>query len=66
MPQIGEIVFDSGDWAEPVKEITVTEKNINLITRFWNSLYFRNRVAAERKNAVARETYNKHYAQYMV
>lgn len=66
MPQIGEVIFDSGDWAEPVKEITVTEKNINLIKRFWNSLYFRNKIAAEKKNEIAKKMYQKHYAQYMV
>lgn len=66
MPQIGEIIYDSGDWAEPVKEITVTEKNINLITRFWNKLYFRSRLAAEKKNAIAKKTYSEYYAQYIV
>lgn len=65
MPKVGEVVFDSGDWAEPVKEITVTEKNLGVITKFWNKLYFRNRLAAEKKNAVAKETYRKCYAQYI-
>ena len=65
MPQIGEKVFDSGDWVEPVTELTVTENNIRLITRFWNKLYFRNRSAAEKKNAIAKEAYRKYYAQYI-
>ena len=66
MPQIGETVFDSGDWVEPVKEITVTEKNLGVITKFWNKLYFRNRLAAEKKNAAAKEIYRKCYTQYIV
>lgn len=60
MPQIGEVIYDSGDFIEPVKEITVTEKNINLITRFWNKFYFRDRLAAKEKNAVAKKEYQKY------
>lgn len=60
MPQIGEIIFDSGNWVDPVKEIIVTEKNISIITRFWNKFYFRNKLAAEEKNAIAKKEYQKY------
>ena len=66
MPQIGEVIFKSGDWVEPVTEFIVTERNIREIRRFWNKIYFRNREAAEKKNKRIRRFYYKNYKQYRV
>lgn len=49
MPQIGDKVFEAGDWIENTKQIVVTEDNINIVNQFWNSLFYDNELDADKQ-----------------
>lgn len=55
---IGDVVYDSGDAFTPVQEVVVTKDNQNLITMFWNALYFEDYDAATRKHSMCTEDYD--------
>ena len=52
--------MNSGDAFTPVQEVVVTKDNQNLITMFWNALYFEDYAAAARKHSMCTEDYDLH------
>lgn len=59
MPQIGDKVFEAGDWMENTKQIVVTEDNINIVNQFWNSLFYDNELDADKRMYKAKAEYGE-------
>ena len=58
--QIGEFVWDAGDYWSYPELVKVTKDNQKQITMFWNSLYFDKEEDANRKNQRARMAYGSY------
>lgn len=55
---VGDTVWGAGDAFEPEHEVIVTEQNQDMVTMFWNSLYFDNRRDASIVTEENMEEYN--------
>lgn len=63
MVKMGDIVYDVGDCFDSiVTSVTVNDRNIDLIHKFWNRLFFRTKEEAQRKNDIAHALYGEYQA----
>ena len=60
--KLNTYVFFSGDHTEGPSAVKVTEDNQQIISMFWNSIYFEDMKSAKRANDIARKKYYDYQA----